>query len=763
MRQDRRTPLQLLPLEDRTVPSVVPGGPPVDPNAYESDRILVQLKPGAPQVLAAVAAGVELERPIDLVDGLWTVRLTGGIDVPAALAAAKASPFVQFAEPDYILQTALTPNDPRYTDGTLYGMNKIGMPAAWDVETDGSSIVVAVIDTGVNYNHADLAANMWTNSDEVAGNGVDDDANGFIDDIRGWDFVSNDNNPIDDNNHGSHVSGTIGAVGNNSVGVAGVNWSAKIMPLKFLGANGSGSTSGALQALNYAVANGAKVSNHSYGGGGFSQSFLNALNAANAAGHLVIAAAGNNGANTDVNTFFPAGYNAPNVVSVAATGSNDVLASFSNYGATSVDLAAPGVSIFSTVANGGYASFSGTSMAAPHVAGAAALVWAADPALTAAELKARLLASTDPIGALNPNRPTVTNGRLNVANAMPDTPGLPTLSVTDATATEGDTPGVEAVFTVTLSAPSSQEVTVEYETADGSAGGADYTPVTGTLTFAPGVVERTVPVPIAGDLEIEPDETFTLNLANPTNATIQDAQGVGTIVDNEASPTLSIHDVSIAEGNAGATAATFTVSLSAASLSDVLVSWATANGTAAAGSDYAGGSGSLTIPAGQLSGTVTVTVNGDTRFEGNDSFFVNLSGAVHADLADSQAVGTIVNDDARPRITINNVSGTEGNSGSKTFTFTVSLTNPSDETVTVQFATANGTATGNGFFGFNRDFNHKSGTVSFSPGQMTQSITVTVRGDTRVEGNETFFVNLSGAANATILDGQGVGTIVNDD
>jgi subtilisin family serine protease len=757
MRRDRRTPLSLHSLEDRAVPSVTPGQPPAGPADFDADSILVRLKANAPKVVVGVAAGVQLDRPLGLVDDLWTARLAPGVSVQAALAAVKASPYVQYAEPDFTVRAAVTPNDTHYVSGIMYGMNKIGMPAAWDVSTGAGGPVVAVIDTGVDYNHPDLAGNVWSNADEVAGDGIDNDGNGRIDDTRGWDFYANDNNPMDENDHGTHVAGTIGAVGNNGAGVVGINWSATIMPLRFLGPTGSGSISGAIGALNYAVANGARVSNHSYGSTGFSQAMLDAINAANAAGHLVVAAAGNSGVNTDVTRFYPAGYDVPNVIAVAATDSNDLFPSFSNYGATTTDLAAPGVSIASTV-RGGYAYMSGTSMASPHVAGAAALVWAADSTLTAADVKARILAGVDPIGG----RATVTNGRLNVFNSMPQGPALPGVSVSDATVTEGL--GATATFTVSLSAAAGPDgVTVDYTTAAGTAGAGDFTPTNGTLTFAEGETAQTVTVSVADDFVIEPNETFSLNLSNAVNASVQDGQGVGTIIDNEARPTLSIGDVTVTEGNSGTTTATFTVTLAGFSEAPVTVNWATANGSAVAGTDYAAGSGSLTFAPGELSRTVTVAVTGDTRFEGTDTFLVNLSGATNADVADRQGVGTIVNDDSRPTIVISNVSATEGNSSTKTFTFTVSLSNPSDQTITVQFATANGSASGGGSFNFNRDFTHRSGTVTFSPGQTSQPVTVSVRGDTRSEGNETFFVNLSGPANATIADGQGVGTILNDD
>ena len=280
--------------------------------------------------------GGTLEKEFDLVPGLEHIKVD--IDVQTALDRLKVfSGLVLYAEPDYIVSRCAPPTDPSY--GVLWGLNNTGQtvngdpgiagadinaPEAWATTTGSPTTVIADIDTGVNYNHPDLAANSWINPGEIAANGIDDDGNGYIDDTRGWDFVNNDNNPIDDNGHGTHTAGTFGAVGNNGVGVTGINWQCKIMALKFLNASGSGSVTGALGALNYAVNKGVKVSNNSWGGGGFSQSMLDALNNAGAIGHIFVAAAGNGGAdqigdNNDSLPSYPASYNAANVISVAST------------------------------------------------------------------------------------------------------------------------------------------------------------------------------------------------------------------------------------------------------------------------------------------------------------------------------------------------------------------------------------------------------------------------------------------------------------
>lgn len=379
----------------------------LDTANYSSENILVRWESNAP----AATGNADL---LDLGGGLFRVTINPGQTVAQAVSYYQGLPGVDYATPDYEVQLERTPNDPSY--GSLYGLTKISAPLAWDTTTGSSSMIVAVIDTGVDYNHPDLAANMWRNPREIPGNGIDDDGNGFADDIYGWDFANNDNNPMDDNGHGTHVAGTIGAVGNNGIGIAGVNWNVKIMALKFLSANGSGALSNAVLALNYAVANGAKVSNNSYGGGGYFAAMDTAIANARAAGHIFVAAAGNETNNNDARPSYPASYNQNNVISVAATDSADRLASFSNYGATSVDLAAPGVGILSTTPNNTYSSFSGTSMASPHVAGAVALVWSANPTLTYSQVISRILTSVDPISGLVGK--VATGGRLNVARAL---------------------------------------------------------------------------------------------------------------------------------------------------------------------------------------------------------------------------------------------------------------------------------------------------------------------------------------------------------
>lgn len=316
---------------------------------------------------------------------------------------------------------------------------------AWSATTGSSSVKVAVIDTGVDVGHPDLAANIWNNPGEISGNGIDDDGNGFVDDVRGWDFAYNDNLPSDIQGHGTHVAGTIAAKGSNGIGVSGVAWSAAIIPVKFLSDSGSGYTSDAIEAVDYATRMGARLSNNSWGGGGYSSSLRSAIQRAATGNSLFIAAAGNDGTNNDYLAHYPSNYDNANILSVAASNSSDSLAYFSNYGLSTVDLAAPGEGILSTYPGARYRTLSGTSMATPHVSGAAVLILAQSPGAGWMELRNRLIDSADRIPALVSKVP---NGRrLNVANALETAPA-PWLTIPTPSGTVQ--PGADSVVRLNL-------------------------------------------------------------------------------------------------------------------------------------------------------------------------------------------------------------------------------------------------------------------------------------------------------------------------
>jgi len=287
---------------------------------------------------------------------------------------------------------------------------------AWSVTTGSTSNVIAVTDTGVDRTHPDLQGNLWVNAGEIPGNGIDDDHNGYVDDVNGWDFYNFDNDPADGNGHGTHIAGTIAARGNNSIGVTGVCWSAQIMPLKLLSDSGSAYTSDAVAAVTYASRMGARISNNSWGGGGYSQSLYDAIKAAGSQGSLFVTTAGNNNADNDATPYYPANYPLECILSVAATDRDDQLAYFSNYGANTVHLTAPGVDILSLRPGGQYATLSGTSIAAPHVAGTAGLLLARNPSLTVNQMKQLIIFGSDSIGTLGGK--IASQGRLNAYRAL---------------------------------------------------------------------------------------------------------------------------------------------------------------------------------------------------------------------------------------------------------------------------------------------------------------------------------------------------------
>jgi subtilisin family serine protease len=353
-----------------------------------------------------------------------------------------------------LLYTAAIPNDPffdrqwgLFNTGANFGKAgaDIGATRLWDMTQGGDDIVVAVIDTGIDVAHPDLAANIWVNTREVAFNGIDDDGNGFVDDINGWDFAANDNNPdFGTDFHGTHVAGIVGAVGNNNLGVTGVAWRVKMMALKFIRGR-SGNAADAVRAINYVIDQkergvNVRVINASWGGDEASNSLRKAIKKAGDSGILFVCAAGNGGSDSsgdDIDVFpdYPSVWSTEisSIVSVAALNRSDGLASFSNYGRKTVTVGAPGVDILSTVPGGGYASLNGTSMATPHVTGAAVLMLSQTPSLTPEQLRDRIVSRSEPVLTLASK--SVSSARMNVFNASTNTaPASPGLGINQVAA-----------------------------------------------------------------------------------------------------------------------------------------------------------------------------------------------------------------------------------------------------------------------------------------------------------------------------------------
>jgi len=391
---------------------------------FAPDEIVVGYRPGTdPSVRWLVrrqvgASGYRATANLDVLE------LYPGTGVYEAMRRVPPHPHVRFAEPNYIVQLAAEPNDPMYQDAWSVGPSKpsgfrsgIDTPSVWNLTVGAEGVTVAVVDSGVHLGHPDLAPNMWNNPGETGSgreaNGVDDDENGFVDDWRGWDWTDQDNEPIDLAGHGTMVAGTIGAQGDNGIGVSGVSWKSGLLSLRVLDEQGIGLSSDAAAAFTYAGEAGAQIVNASLTADMPSMAMMDAISSANET--LFIVAAGNNSTNNDTQPRYPCNLQLPNVLCVAATDEFNGLASFSNYGAVSVDLAAPGVRILTTHPDG-YVEFHGSSAATPHVSGVAALLWARHPEASVATISQALINGVEQLPQLQGK--TFAGGRLNAAGAL---------------------------------------------------------------------------------------------------------------------------------------------------------------------------------------------------------------------------------------------------------------------------------------------------------------------------------------------------------
>jgi thermitase len=412
---------------------------PADPQTrpHIDDELIVKFRSGREEyrkLMTHYGVGAKRAKVFRSLAGIELIKLPRGLSVQEAMDIYQRSTDVLYAEPNYIVRTTSTPNDTRFNE--QWGLHNVGQSggipeadidavAAWDITTGNSDVIVAVIDSGVDYNHLDLSANMFRNTADCNNNGIDDDGNGFVDDCFGIDTVNNDSDPMDDNNHGTHVAGIIGAVGNNSAGVVGINWNIKIMPCKFVNASGSGTIADAIDCLDYVKTmkdRGLNIiaTSNSWGGGGFSQALLDAIEAHRQGGMLFITAAGNGnifgiGQNNDSTPFYPCNYYIPNVICVASTTRTDARSTFSNFGSRTVHVGAPGSEILSTIRGNSYASLSGTSMATPQVTGVAALLKAQDPSWDWRTIKNLILAGGENVASMTN---TIAQKRLSAFGAL---------------------------------------------------------------------------------------------------------------------------------------------------------------------------------------------------------------------------------------------------------------------------------------------------------------------------------------------------------
>ena len=383
--------------------------------------------------------GAEVVKSMSLIAGDFVVLKTQLKSTQSLMIQLKNLPEVVYAEPNFIYKAINNTADPLYEK--LWGMTNngrnepdrnggfsgsvgiagadINAEKAWSITRGSKNVVIAVIDTGIDYNHPDLKNNIWINTKEIAGNNKDDDGNGYVDDIHGWNAHAKNGNPMDGNAHGTHCAGTIGAQHGNGIGVAGVMNEVSLMAVKFLSDEGSGSLADAVVAIDYATKMNVDIMSNSWGGGGFSQTLEDAIKAAKNKGILFVAAAGNDGTNNDSAPHYPSNYQVDNVVSVAAHTNQDSLATFSCYGKRTVHVAAPGHNILSTTPNNTYKVFSGTSMATPHVSGVLGLFIAEEGRQDVVAVRDRLMATTVPSGAYR--KKTIAGGRVDAYNFLTDT------------------------------------------------------------------------------------------------------------------------------------------------------------------------------------------------------------------------------------------------------------------------------------------------------------------------------------------------------
>src|SRR6266542_3346158 len=642
---------------------------------FRNDRILVKPKSGILLSVPDLLLGSSVLDEFPSVGHLQVVQLPAGQSAQEAIADLLQSGLVEYAEPDFQVSALAVPNDFRYNDGSLWGLHNTGqfggLPGAdihaqdgWDIQNSAANIIVAVIDTGVRYTHEDLANNMWNNPGEIAGNGLDDDGDGYVDDVHGINAIANTGDPNDDHGHGTHVSGTVGAVGNNNVGVVGVAWRVQIMACKFLDSSGNGFISDAIKSMDYARSKGAKVVNASWGSISFTSSALHdAIDSLRQAGIIFAAAAGNSAANNDVRPLYPASYELDNIISVAATMRTDDLAFFSDYGATTVDLGAPGAAIFScwNGSDNDYRYNDGTSMAAPHVAGTCALMMAHYPNDNYQQIISRILSNIDPLPALAGK--CVSGGRLNLQRALSG--GAPPPVVTadfTASPTSGNVP-----LTVQFTDQSTGTITGrDWNFGDGSAHSSTQNP-SHTYTNAG---NYTVTLTVTGGGGATSSKSQTITATAPTQ------------------PTVTVVATDAVASEQGPDTGTFTIRRAGDTSSALTVNY-TLSGSAQNGKDYQPLGTSVTFAAGASSATLTVTPIDDLTVEGAETAVLTLrTNSAYTVGSPNNASITIADNDqppgTPPTVTVVASEPRASESGD-TGTFTISRTGSTAASLTVYY------------------------------------------------------------------------------
>jgi large repetitive protein len=734
--------------------------------SFRQDTILVKPKSG---IALGALDGLHQSLGVQVIQrssgtGLLVLQAPSTTSLSNLIANYQRSDLVEYVEPDLQMPALQEPDDFRFSDGSLWNLHNAGQgggrpdadidaPEGWDVRNTADNIIVAVIDTGVRYTHEDLAGNMWVNPGEIAGNNVDDDGDGYVDDVHGIDAINNSGDPNDVHGHGTHVSGIIGAVGDNSVGVVGVCWRVQIMACRFLDPAGQGFISDAIKCIDYARSKGAKVINASWGSTTFTSAALrDAINGARQAGIIFVAAAGNSADDNDVHPLYPASYDLDNIISVAAMTRTDDLAFFSHYGSTSVDLGAPGAAIFScwNGSDSDYRYFDGTSMAAPHVTGACALLLARYPSENYQQIINRILSNVDRLPGLAGK--CMSGGRLNLHKALggssPPPPDEPVISLEAFDPAASETGPDKGVILFRRTGDTSQPIQVSWTFSGTAVNGSDFEQLPTTSPFPAGLAEADLTISILDDSLIEGNETVIVTLVDgpgyrvgsPSSATV-------TIADNDQGPPPSRPTVRVEATDGDASEAgntgTFTVSRTG-DTSAALTVRSSLNGTAQNGTEYQQLSSSTTIPAGSSSVTVTVTPIDDATVEGSETVVLTLSSDAAYDIGSpSSATVTIADNDQPPpppkptvTVTASDANAAEPNNSG---TFTIARTGSTASALTVNY-TVNGSASSSS------DYQSLGTSVTIPAGSSSATRTVTPIDDSAVEGSETVVLTLSSDA-----------------